>query len=152
MCFVVKYFEMANLNITNILIILAIVLSLVVVYFYFQIYKKKEENSVSFNNYKKIEYELEGNKYDLLVAESASQWQKGLMYVRKPVDFDGMIFKSSTTSLQMFWNKNTFEDLDVYWLKKGEIVGKSFLPSIEKEGLKTVTSPGMADTVIEIIR
>lgn len=100
-----------------------------------------------------MEYELEGKKFKLVIADTGARWQKGLMYVRKPVEgYDGMIFTSSHARPQVFWNMNTFEDLDVYWIRDGKVLGKSHLPSIESKGMKTVSSPGPADTVIEIIR
>jgi hypothetical protein len=44
-------------------------------------------------------------------------------------------------------------DLDVYWLDGDRIVGKDFLPSIEKtKKIFTVTSPKKVDRVVEIIR
>jgi len=137
-------------NIFTFVILLLIFLGCVFL-FVWQKEKRNKELSL-WPNYKTEEIEIENKKYIVVVAETSSQWQKGLMYVRKPVDFDGMMFKSNIPSPQVFWNQNTFENLDIYWIRKGEVIGKSFLPSIEAEGLRTVSSSGMVDTVIEIIR
>jgi len=102
--------------------------------------------------YEVIEKEVEGEKMKLVVADTGARWQQGLMHIRKPVAFDGMIFTSKRAMPQMFWNMNTFEDIDIYWIRDGKIIGKSFLPSIEKKGMTTVASPGPADSVIEVLR
>lgn len=122
-------------------------------YLAFQFYGTEKSKVPLWEGYDVIQYEIEGTKFSLVVADTASRWQKGLMYVRKPVQgFDGMIFTSKHATPQVFWNMNTFEDLDVYWIRDGKVLGKSLLPSIESKGMKTVSSPGPADTVIEIIR
>ena len=47
--------------------------------------------------------------------------------------------------------KNTLIDLDILWIDGEKVVGKSFLPSIEKsKEIVTVESPKSADKVIEI--
>ena len=95
---------------------------------------------------------IEGNVYTLVVADNPERWQQGLMHVRKPVPYDGMIFIFPEATMQSFWNKNTFEDLTIYWMQGKEIVGKSELPSIERSGEYIVNSPVPADRVVEIIK
>ncbi len=131
----------------------AIVLLMVAVYrFYAQNFKAQKDGRALWDDYEVITKEVDGRELRLVVADTPARWQQGLMYVRKPADFDGMIFYFNTPQPQVFWNRNTFEDLDVYWMRKDKIIGKSMLPSVEKNGLKTVTSPGFIDTVIEVIR
>jgi uncharacterized membrane protein (UPF0127 family) len=78
---------------------------------------------------------------------------RGLMNVKKPVDFDGMIFLFPEKNYRTFWNKNTYLDLDVYWLDNEEVVGKDNLPSIEKtKEIFTISSPKPVDRVVEIVR
>lgn len=104
-------------------------------------------------NYETVSLEIEGETYSLLVADTPAKSQKGLMFVRKPTDIQGMIFKYQDSSIRFFWNKNTFVDLELIWMNEGRVVGKSDLPSIEKsKTIMTVQSPGPADTVVEIIR
>lgn len=99
-----------------------------------------------------IVYKLENKKYCLLVADSPDEWTKGLMNVRKPVDFDGMIFIFPDKQRQTFWNMNTYIDLDVYWLTDNKVVGKSYLLSIEKsKEIVTVNSGKKINKVVEII-
>lgn len=107
----------------------------------------------TWENYETTSLEIEGKTYSLLVADTPAKSQKGLMFVKKPTDVQGMIFKYHDTSTRFFWNKNTFVDLQLIWMNEGEVVGKSDLPSIEKsKTIVTVQSPRPADTVVEIIQ
>ncbi len=100
-----------------------------------------------------IKYSLEGKTYRLLVADEPGEWERGLMYVRQAKDFDGMLFIFPDKRIRQFWNKNTFVDLDVYWIAGDRIVGKSFLPSVEEsEKIVIVSSPEPVDKVVEIIK
>ncbi|MEM0476681.1 MAG: hypothetical protein QW367_03565, partial [Candidatus Aenigmatarchaeota archaeon] len=52
------------------------------------------------------------------------------------------IFIFPDKQIRYFWNKNTFVDLDVYWLDDDKIIGREFLPSIEKtKEIYTIKSP-----------
>lgn len=107
----------------------------------------------SCKNKQVIRYKLENKNYCLLMADSPDEWTKGLMNIRKPVDFDGMIFVFPKKERLTFWNKNTYLGLDLYWLDDDKVMGISYLPSIEKsEEVVTVNSPEKANKVIEIIR
>jgi len=98
-------------------------------------------------------YNLNGNPLLLKIADEPKKWEQGLMFVRKPVDFDGMIFIFPDKQIRYFWNKNTFVDLDIYWLDDDKIVGKDFLPSIEKtKEIYTITSSVPVNKVIEVIK
>lgn len=105
-------------------------------------------------NYRVEIITLEGKQRRVVVAENPKHWTQGLMFVRKPVeDFDGMIFKFPDKQSRLFWNQNTFENLTLYWMSDGKIVGKVDLPSIEEsKEIVTVQSPQPADTVVEIIQ
>ena len=97
-------------------------------------------------------YKLNNKNYCLLTADNQKQWEKGLMYYKKPVDFDGMIFIFPNREVLSFWNKNTYLDLNLYWLDGNKIIGKSFLPSILKsKEIITVNSGKKVDKVVEIV-
>jgi uncharacterized membrane protein (UPF0127 family) len=97
-------------------------------------------------------YKLNNKKYCLLTANNQRQWEKGLMFYKKPVDFDGMIFIFPEKEVRNFWNKNTYVDLNLYWMDDDKVVGKSFLPSILKsKEIITVGSGKKVDRVVEII-
>jgi len=134
------------------LITTAFFVAIVAYRFYAQNFRSPKDGRTLWEDYEVITKEVDGKELKLVVADNSARFQQGLMYVRKPVDFDGMIFYFKTPQPQVFWNRNTYEDLDVYWIQNDNVVGKSMLPSVEKSGLKTVTSPGFIDTVIEVIR
>lgn len=130
-----------------------------------RIYKKKtndklqmtnESQKIKLESYKTTNYQLLSTNYRLLVADTPEKWQRGLMFVRSKKDIDGldgMIFVFTDSTSQRFWNKNTFADLDLYWIQDGEILGQTLLPSIEKSGKTiTVSSPAPVNTVIELLR
>lgn len=100
-------------------------------------------------------FKIENKKYKLLTATNPLQWQKGLMNYRKKSELngaDGMIFIFPQRQFLTFWNKNTYLDLNVYWIEDEKIIGKSFLPSIEKtKEIFTIQSPKPVNKVIEII-
>jgi gamma-polyglutamate biosynthesis protein CapA len=100
-----------------------------------------------------VPYELENKVYLLREAKREEEWQKGLMFVEKPVDYDGMIFIFPNKEIRAFWNKNTFLDLEIYWLDDDKIIGKDFLPSIlSSKKVKEIVSPKPVNKVIEIIK
>ena len=104
------------------------------------------------NNQAKI-YQINSKNYCLLTANNQSEWEKGLMFYKKPVNFDGMIFIFPDKQIKSFWNKNTYLDLDLYWMDGETVVGKSYLPSIIRtKNPLTVSSPKEVDRVVEIIK
>ena len=113
-----------------------------------------KQEDILWGHYKVETKIIDGNKLRLVVADTPERWEKGLMFVRKPVsDFDGMIFIFPSATTQTFWNMNTFENLKIYWMKDGKILGTSDLPSIEKSnGIVTVSSPEPANIVVEVIQ
>jgi uncharacterized membrane protein (UPF0127 family) len=124
--------------------LLAVSFLLLFLFFYF----KKSQKLIS--------YSLEGKTYKLLIAKTPLEHQKGLMFYRDKKELkgaDGMIFIFPDKNYRTFWNKNTFLDLDVYWFDGDKIVGKDFLPSIEKtKEIFTVSSPKPVDKVVELVR
>jgi uncharacterized membrane protein (UPF0127 family) len=121
-----------------------LLISLVFLLANFEILKIKEQL---------ISFELNGKTYLLKEAKTPQEWEKGLMFVKKPVNFDGMIFLFPEKKIRTFWNKNTFLDLEIIWLDDDKIVGKDFLPSIESsKEIVTKTSPAPVNKVIELIK
>ncbi len=96
-------------------------------------------------------YILNGKKYRLLVADTPQKREKGLMYVRNLRGIDGMIFIYQDSEIRGFWNKNTYLDLDLYWINDGKVVGETFLPSIDKsKKIVRFFSPVPVNKVIEL--
>ena len=90
----------------------------------------------SFNKQSSLfEYKINNKIYKLLTAKNSEGWQRGLMFYKDKKELkgaDGMIFIFPDKQIRTFWNKNTYLDLDVYWLEDKKVVGKDYLPSIEK--------------------
>ncbi len=101
-----------------------------------------------------IEYQLEGKDYTLLTAKAIWEKTKGLSGIQPDQRgaFDGMIFYFDPPEQAMFWNKDTHLNLELYWIKNGQVLRKDFLPSIDSAGLTTITAPQEIDQVIEIIQ
>ncbi len=75
------------------------------------------------------------------------------MNIKKLNDTDGMIFLFPDKKPRVFWNKGTLVDLDVYWILEDKVVGRDFLPSIDKSsGFVYVSSPVPVNKVVEAIR
>jgi uncharacterized membrane protein (UPF0127 family) len=100
-----------------------------------------------------VPFTLEGKTYFVLKAETQEELKQGLMFVKKPVNYDGMLFLFPDKKIRSFWNKNTFLDLEIIWLDDDKIVGRDFLPSIEKsKEIIKKTSPAPVNRVLEIIK
>ena len=98
-------------------------------------------------------YSINNKNYCLLTADNQEEWERGLMFYKKPVDFEGMIFIFPNKEIKSFWNENTYMDLDLYWMDGDKVVGKSYLPSIIKtKNPFTVSSLREVDRIVEIIK
>lgn len=103
-----------------------------------------------------IEYKLNNKTYKLLTAKNSAEWEKGLMFYKSKKELKGaggMIFIFPDRQIRSFWNKNTYLDLDLYWMDNDKVVGTNYLPSIEKsKDVVTVVSPRPVNKVVEIVR
>ncbi len=119
---------------------------IIIILIFLNLIVKKENQSL-------INYKLNGKNYKLLLADEEKEWVRGLMDIKTKKNFDGMLFIFPDKNYRQFWNKNTYLDLDVYWLDDEKIVGKDFLPSIEKsKEIIIINSPQKVNKVIEIIK
>ena len=112
-----------------------------------------EQNLSKVLGHQVASYLLNNVTYTLLVADTQEEWTKGLMDRQELSGADGMIFIFPDPQPRSFWNKNTHLDLDIYWMNNDVVVGKVFLPSIEKTGtVMTISSPSPVNAVIELVR
>lgn len=96
-------------------------------------------------------YNLDGKNYRLLIADTPQEREKGLMYIKDLKGIDGMIFLFQDKEMRSFWNKNTYLDLDLYWISDDQIVGATFLPSMEKsKKIIMVYSPVPVNKIVEL--
>ncbi len=127
-----------------------IIIPILLIFLVFLIYFLSNRNNSLIN------YKLNNKTYKLLTAKNSSEWQKGLMFYKNKSELkgaDGMIFIFPDKQIRSFWNKNTYLDLDLYWINDEEVVGKSFLPSINKsKETTTVSSPKIVNKVVEIVQ
>ena len=109
--------------------------------------------SFKVNKKETINYKIKNKTYKLLVTDSLVEWERGLMDIRKLNNADGMIFLFPDKKPRVFWNKNTYVDLDIYWIFNDKVVGRDFLPSINKSnGVVYVSSPVPVNKVVELIK
>lgn len=128
----------------NFFITLAIILFGISMYRYI-------DTSVLFGK-KIVSYTIEGKTYRVYVADTKEKREEGLMNIKKLKNADGMIFLFPDTQYRTFWNKNTYLDLDIFWINGNIITGTSFLSSIKKsKDIVTVSSPKQVNKVLEII-
>ena len=106
----------------------------------------------AWKGYRVVRYRLNNTNYRLLVADTPKKRAKGLMYVEELRGVHGMIFTFENSSYQSFWNKNTYRDLEVYWIQNDEVVGYDKLPSVKTNGITIIQSPKSVDTVVEILK
>lgn len=100
-----------------------------------------------------INYKLKNKSYKLIVADTPKEWERGLMNIKKLNNADGMIFLFPDKKPRVFWNKNTYVDLDIYWMFDDKLVGRDFLPSIKKSAdIVYVSSPVPVNKVVEVIK
>lgn len=126
-------------------IIIKIVVVVLVVSVFVYLLKKE--------NYEIVDYELEGKTYKLLLADTPKKWAKGLMFKRSLKSADGMLFVFPEKTKPTFYNKNTYLDLDVYWINGSSVIAKHYLASIKKTKIVVyVQAPDFVDKVVEIVR
>ncbi len=100
-----------------------------------------------------IPFTISGTTYQLLLADTEPEWERGLMFVTESDGFDGMLFEFGEAKPRTFWNKNTYVDIDLYWFAGDELVGKNQMPSIKKSGsIVYFSSRKPVDKVVEIIK
>ena len=98
-------------------------------------------------------FSIEGKNLRVFVATSSIQRQQGLMFVKHvPRHIDGMLFVFPDAAVQSFWNKNTFLDLDMLWIRDTAVVKKTFLPAVQKNGLVIQSSDVSVNRVLELFQ
>lgn len=103
-------------------------------------------------NFEIVEYNLEGKTYKLYLADTPKKWRYGLMHKKKLKNIDGMLFVFPTKEERVFYNKNTYLDLNIYWIDGSSIVGKGYLPSIEESKIVVyLPSKVKVDKVVELV-
>ncbi|GAB4218729.1 MAG: hypothetical protein Fur009_1170 [Candidatus Microgenomates bacterium] len=128
------------------LILLLLLFGVLIIFF-----KNKYFKSSNF-----YQFRIDDKTYNLLTAKNQDEWEKGLMFYKNKKELngaDGMIFIFPDKKIRYFWNKNTYLDLDVYWLADEKIIGKDYLPSVLKtKNPYVISSKEKVNKVVEIIK
>ncbi|MDB5036874.1 MAG: hypothetical protein JWQ35_402 [Bacteriovoracaceae bacterium] len=93
---------------------------------------------------------IKGTTFQVEVARSESEWQKGLMFREHLAPNEGMLFFGNTERPQAFWMKNTLVSLDIIFIsrnKKIVSIAKNTKPLSEEP----LPSAAPAQYVLEIL-
>ena len=93
-----------------------------------------------------------GERLYVEYAFTPEEWARGLMYREGLAEDHGMLFVFPDSRVRAFWNRNTYLSLDIIWIRSGQVIGVSELPSIRDSGVISVYSPGPAEFVLEVNR
>lgn len=104
------------------------------------------------DNSEKVVLNIDGRDYILYVARTVLEKARGLSGITELKGADGMIFYFEPASAPTFWNKNTHLNLELVWMRSGEIIGRDFLPSEDKAGLVVKKPPQEVDSVVELVK
>ena len=89
--------------------------------------------------------------YTVELAQTDMERSKGLQFRKTLADSNGMLFVFDKQGLYDFWNKDTYVELDLIYIKDSKIVERGFLPIFDKNQTPSIYSPqSQADYVLEI--
>lgn len=92
---------------------------------------------------------VEGKEVTVFVADTPDLREKGLQHIVWMPSDGGMQFVFPEPGRYCFWNKNTYLDLKLIFMRRGKIVETVTLPSFW-HGAKTICPGEDVDAVIEI--
>jgi len=92
---------------------------------------------------------INGQKFNLAIADDFMERSQGLMFVKSLTDNEGMLFLFPNKEKPAFWNKNTLVDLALLWIDDDTIIAIDKLFSEPHQGLMTVRSPLEVNRVVE---
>jgi len=65
---------------------------------------------------------LKGNCFNVTIADTSEKRERGLMFVDKMLENEGMLFIFEQKGIYPFWMKNTLIPLDIIWLDENQNV------------------------------
>lgn len=81
-------------------------------------------------NYNTVIITINDRPHNVIIANDTETRERGLMFVRTlPSHIDGMLFLFDDFKPRAMWNKNTYIDIDIFWINGNKIVGVDVLPS-----------------------
>lgn len=81
-----------------------------------------DDKIVEGNQLRKLEVSINGNEFEVEVAETESQRNRGLMYRESLSKNNGMLFIFNKIGIYPFWMKNTLIPLDMIWINENKKV------------------------------
>jgi len=108
-----------------------------------------------FATYNVIEKNINNKKTKLLVADTETKRNYGLMNIKSKKEIcgnDGMIFVFDNPGIQNFWNQNTLVDLKLYWMLGDKILRSDDLQNITDNGMKIYSSILPVNRVVELLK
>jgi len=87
--------------------------------------------------------------FDVFVAETDAQKQRGLMYVRNLPQRTGMLFIYKESAIHSMWMKNTFIPLDIAFIRRDGRVS-SVARKTEPLSLRSIRSTEAVSYVLEL--
>ncbi len=88
-------------------------------------------------------------KFDIYLAITRQQQQRGLMFVRELPPFTGMLFPYKQAGLRSMWMKNTYIPLDIVFVR-GDGTVSSIAANTEPRSLKSISAEEPIVFVLEL--
>lgn len=88
-------------------------------------------------------------RFDIYIAETDEQRQRGLMYVRDLPETTGMLFTYPTSQILSIWMKNTFIPLDIIFVKSDGTVSSIYYDA-EPQSLRSMRALEPVQYVLEL--
>lgn len=88
-------------------------------------------------------------KFDVYIAATSAQQQRGLMFVRDMPAMTGMLFIYRRASVRGIWMKNTYIPLDILFAR-GDGTVSSIVANAEPLSLKSMSSSEPINFVLEL--
>ncbi len=88
-------------------------------------------------------------RFDVYLATSWKQQQRGLMYVRQMPEFTGMLFRYTQPDIRSIWMKNTYISLDILFIREDGTIS-SIEANAKPLSLKSMSSTEPVSYVLEL--
>ncbi len=96
--------------------------------------------------------QINGHSLTVEWARTQVERERGLMNRKSLAADHGMFFEFPDAQKLSFWNKDTLIPLDILWIRDHAVIGIDSLPSVQERGIVFVSSPELADHVLEVSR
>jgi len=102
------------------------------------------------NHNKSATVTIVNQKFNVEIARTSSEREKGLMNRKSLSTNAGMLFIFPSSDIYPFWMKNTLIPLDIIWINDGKIIEITTLQPESPQNTPTYTPKNKANYVIEL--